>query len=38
MRFYSPAPIFDVEEILAQAMADPKNIMHNQTVRKKIMH
>lgn len=35
MRFYSPAPIFDVEEILAQAMADPKNIMHIQTVRKK---
>lgn len=24
MRFYSPAPIFDVEEILAQAMEDPK--------------
>lgn len=36
MRFYSPAPICDVEEILAQAMVGKvKNNMHNLTVRKK---
>lgn len=35
MRFYSPAPIFDIEEILAQAMADPKKYHAQSNYEKK---
>lgn len=35
MRFYSRAPICDIEEILAQAMADPKKYHAQSNCEKK---